>query len=139
MEQGCESTGTAVNIKSNILQSEIEILRENSCISELFDCIDAMKNKPQEWSPIDTVFSAIQICKIMGRYYENGENDILKKVYAFLAYKETKEVIDERLNLFNTTGRNIRTQEDHGKLVINFDRASSMSNGERDILSFISI
>lgn len=136
--QGCESTGTAVNIKSNILQSEIEILRENSCISELFDCIDAMKNKPQEWSPIDTVFSAIQICKIMGRYYENGENDILKKVYAFLAYKETKEVIDERLNLFNTTGRNIRTQEDHGKLVINFDRASSMSNGERDILSFIS-
>ena len=27
--------------------------------------------------------------------------------------------------------------EDHGKLVVRFDRANSMSNGERDILSFV--
>lgn len=47
-------------------------------------------------------------------------------------------MIDERLNLFNTTGRSVQTHEERGKLVINFDRASSMSNGERDILSFIS-
>lgn len=136
--EGCESTGTATNIKSNIQQAAIDDLRVNNNINKLLNCVEMMRNKPQEWCSADVIFSAIQICKVMEQYYENGENDILKKVYAFWSYKEIKDVIDERLDLFNTTGRNIRTREDHGKLVINFERASSMSNGERDILSFIS-
>lgn len=134
----CPSSGTASNIKQQISQDTITALRENSNINSLFDCIAGMKSKPDGWGDIDIVFTAIQLCKIMKQYYDGGENDVLKKVHAFLAYKEAKDLIDERLNLFNTTGRIIRTREDHGKLVINFDRAASMSNGERDILSFIS-
>lgn len=134
----CPSSGTAANIKRQIPQDSVTVLRENCNINTLFDCIVGMKNKPTGWCDIDIVFTAMQLCEIINQYYAIGENDVLKKVHAFLAYKETKDLIDERLNLFNTTGRHIRTREDHGKLVISFDRASSMSNGERDILSFIS-
>lgn len=134
----CQDKGTATYIKQQISQDTIATLRGNSNIDILFDCIAGMKSKPAGWCDIDIVFTAIQLCRIMKQYYDVGENDVLKKVHAFLEYKEAKDLIDERLNLFNTTGRNIKTREDHGKLVINFDRADSMSNGERDILSFIS-
>lgn len=96
-----------------------------------------MNCKPDGWRDIDAIFTAIQLCDLFKSYLEAGENDIFKKVYACLSYKQTKALIDERLNLFNTTGRSVQPHEDHGKLVINFDRAPSMSNGERDILSFI--
>ena len=134
----CSSIGMAANIKQQIPQAAVAVLRENSNINTLFDCIIGMKNKPAGWCDIDIVFTAIQLCEIMNQYYAIGDNGVLKKVHDYLAYKEAKGLIDERLNLFNTTGRNIRTREDHGKLVISFDRAASLSNGERDILSFIS-
>lgn len=134
----CLENGTAESIKNQISQDEINAVNENSNVHALLDCISNMSNKPEGWSDIDTIFTAIQLCDLFKSYLTAGKNDILKKVYAFLSYKETKALIDERLNLFNTTGRSVQTHEDHGKLVINFDRASSMSNGERDILSFIS-
>lgn len=62
----------------------------------------------------------------------------MKKVEDYLRYKKVRNQIDNRLQLFNTTVREIKTHENHGKLIINFDRASAMSNGERDVLSFIS-
>ena len=133
----CAIIGTATNIKRRIPQSAIAVLSEKRNVKELFNCIDTMESKPVGWCDVDTVFTAIQLCKIMNQHYVRNENDILKKVHAYLAYKEAKELIDERLHLFNTTGRSIKTREDHGKLVISFDRATSMSNGERDILSFI--
>lgn len=97
-----------------------------------------MNSKPDGWCDVDAIFTAIQLSNFLKSYFDAGENDILKKFYAFLSYKPTKALIDELLNLFNTTGRNVQTHENHGKLVINFDCAQSMSNGERDILSFIS-
>lgn len=132
--ENCPRRGTVLKIKQQISQTEITNLFENRNIKILFDCIAGMKNKPNRWCDIDIVFTAIQLCKIL----ELGGIKELKEVCAFLEYKETKDLINERLNLFNTTGRKIITQEKKGKLVINFDRASSLSNGERDILSFIS-
>jgi len=134
----CLENGTAEMIKGQISQDEINAVYANSNIHTLLDCISNMNSKPDGWSDIDAIFTAIQLCNLFKSYLDSGENDILKNVYAFLSYKQTKALIDERLNLFNTTGRSVQTHEEHGKLVINFERASSMSNGERDILSFIS-
>jgi len=136
--KNCSDTGTAPVIKSQIAESMVTRLRENSKVNALFECIAEMKSKPQGWSHVDVVFTAIQLCDVLKQYYDSGENDILKRVHAYLSYKETKALVDKRLDLFNTTGRCVRTHEEHGKLVINFDRAPSMSNGERDVLSFVS-
>lgn len=113
------------------------MLRTNSNVAALFDCIAGMTNKPNDWQEIDLAFTTIQICKTIRAHYAAGERDILVKVQSYLAYKSLKELVDKRLADFNTTGRTIRTHEDHGKLVVRFDRANSMSNGERDILSFV--
>lgn len=133
----CAETGTVQEIKSCISLSEIESLRQNTNVAILFDCIADMTCKPANWQPIDVVFTAIQICQIISNHYSNGDRDILKKVFAYLDYKETRAIIDERLAAFDTTGRNIRTHEAQNKLVVTFERAEAMSNGERDILSFI--
>lgn len=134
----CSENGSAENIKNQISQDEINSLYENGNIRTLLECISNMNSQPNGWCDVDTIFTAIQLCNLLKTYHDSGETDILKKVYAFLSYKQTKSLIDERLDLFNTTGRSVQTHEDHGKLVISFDRAPSMSNGERDILSFIS-
>ncbi len=134
----CLENGTAEKIKNQISQDEINAVYANSNIHTLLECISNMNSKPGGWRDIDAIFTAIQLCDLFKSHLDAGENDILKNVYAFLSYKQTKALIDERLNLFNTTGRSVQTHEERGKLVINFDRASSMSNGERDILSFIS-
>lgn len=133
----CPETGTAQEIKNRILLPEIENLRQNENIAILFDCIIDMVNKPTNWQPVDVVFTAIQLCQIISYHYSNGERDILKKVFEYLDYKETRNLIDERLAAFDTTGRNIRTHETQNKLVVTFERAEAMPNGERDILSFI--
>ena len=133
----CPNRGTVVEIKCAISSDTISTLRSNANVATVFDCINDMSNKPTEWQPIDVVFTAIQLCKIISWYYENGERDILKKVHTYLEYNVIREIIDTRLRDFNTTGRTIRTREDHGKLIVSFERAPSLSNGERDILSFV--
>ena len=133
----CPSSGAANNIKQQISESKISCLCENTHIATLFNCIDGMNCKPEGWCAIDIVFTAIQLCETLKEHDKIGDNDILEKTYDYQKYKETRSLIDERLNAFNTTGRIIRTREECGKLVVNFERADSMSNGERDILSFI--
>lgn len=133
----CPTNGTVEEIKSQISLDEITTLQNNSNISILFDCINKMANLPPKWHPIDVIFTAIQLCKVIGSHYSNGEKDIIKKVHTYLEYKTIRETIDKRLEDFNTTGRVIKTREDHGKLIVTFDRADSLSNGERDILSFV--
>lgn len=133
----CPTRGTVSEIKKGISLDSITELRTNSNVSALFDCIAEMTKKPDNWEEIDLVFTAIQICKIMEAHYAKDERNILEEVKDYLDYKALKESVDERLADFNTTGRSIKTHEDHGKLVVRFDRADSMSNGERDILSFV--
>lgn len=135
---GCSQNGSSETIKKQISQDEINALYENENIRTLLECIIEMDDHPAGWCDVDAIFTAIQLCDLLKTNQQSGKSNILKKVYAFLLYKQTKSLIDERLDLFNTTGRNIQTHEDHGKLIISFERASSMSNGERDILSFIS-
>lgn len=133
----CPNCGTTDQIKRAIPLDRIAALRNNDNVAALFDCINEMEHKPSEWQPIDVVFTAIQICKVIGHRYDAGDRDIIKKVHAYLEYKAVRDIIDNRLADFNTTGRTIRTREDHGKLIVGFERADSLSNGERDILSFV--
>ena len=133
----CPNCGTTEEIKNAIPLDRIATLRNNNNVAVLFDCINEMAHKPSGWQPIDVVFTAIQLCRVIGNHYDADDSDIIKKVYAYLEYKAVREIIDNRLADFNTTGRTIKTREDHGKLIVGFERADSLSNGERDILSFV--
>ena len=133
----CPIYGTADAIKSGISLNIISTLKHNNNVSIFFNCINEMTHKPIKWKAIDVVFTAIQLCNVIGHHYDNGDIDIIKKAYTYLEYKSIRDTIDNRLADFNTTGRSIKTREDHGKLIISFERADSLSNGERDVLTFV--
>lgn len=133
----CDTVGNAIDIKHRIEEVAINSVLSNENVAALVNCIRCMNKLPEGWCDVDAIFTAVQICKTIENHYSNGERDIIKRALSYAEYKETRAKIDERLANFNTTGRTIRTREDHGKLVIDFTRADAMSNGERDVLSFI--
>lgn len=75
----------------------------------------------------------IQIVAIL----KNEGIEVIHSAYAWARYKAIKEIIDLRLQEFDTTGLDLKTVKKNGRLIISFGRASRMSNGERDLLSFV--
>lgn len=62
-----------------------------------------------------------------------------KNACTFNSYRLDKQRFDETLTTFNCTWKNIRSSETGGKLVVKFPKANQISNGQRDILIFISM
>jgi len=82
------------------------------------------------WWCFQTLFLAvIQILEVV-KDPANG----IKETCEFNDYVEYRHLVDRRLELYNTTGRTIRTKETNGKLIVEFLEANKMSNGERDVL-----
>jgi hypothetical protein len=69
----------------------------------------------------------------------SADTDKFRNACKYSAYKLEKSRFEEIINDFNTTWKNIRARESDGSLVISFPKATEISNGQRDILSFISM
>ena len=63
--------------------------------------------------------------------------DVVKNALAWKNYNKLKKILNQRIDDFNTTGLDLRTRQSHNKLSISFGRANRMSNGERDVLFFV--
>lgn len=61
----------------------------------------------------------------------------IKAATAYVEYQERRKKFDSNLQLLDTTWRNIHTEEDKGNLVVKFPHADEISNGQRDLLTFI--
>ncbi|WP_298238401.1 hypothetical protein [uncultured Algibacter sp.] len=77
---------------------------------------------------------AIQIIWIF-----NKDIDNFKLACNYSNYRMARNEFDINLSHFDSTWKNIRTAQEQNKLVIKFPKASEISNGQRDILSFISM
>lgn len=69
----------------------------------------------------------------------NQDVDRFKKACNYSNYKLDKEHFDTTLETFNCTWKNIKSSETRGQLVVKFPKAIHISNGQRDILTFISM
>ena len=69
----------------------------------------------------------------------NANSAGFKDACAFSNYKFEKQRIQRVLSDFNSTWKNIRPIETNGKLIVKFPKAIHISNGQRDILTFISM
>lgn len=78
--------------------------------------------------------AAIQIISLY-----NSDHNNFKAACNFSNYLLDKQRFDETLSTFNCTWRNISTSQTGGKLVVKFPQAIHISNGQRDILTFISM
>lgn len=69
----------------------------------------------------------------------NQDVERFKNACNYSNYKLDKERFDTTLQTFNCTWKNIRSSETQGKLVVKFPKAIHISNGQRDILTFIAM
>lgn len=130
------SSGTAREIKDSITSDSIGSLKQNLLISEAIQIVMGLEYLPIELksdNDKDLLLTAIQVIQVFKHF-----GSVIKKAKQYLEYIEYKNDLDYKLQMLNTTGRTIKTKETKNKLVVEFLAANKMSNGERDVLSFIS-
>jgi energy-coupling factor transporter ATP-binding protein EcfA2 len=69
----------------------------------------------------------------------NQDANVFKDACTFSNYHLDKLRFDTTLTTFNCTWKNIRSSQTGGQLVVKFPKAIHISNGQRDILTFISM
>lgn len=118
--------------KDKILEnigSDLSDLQKNTYLKAIADII-----KNYETNEVSCYLSAIQFIWL----YNNDKNSF-KKVYEYYCYQVKKEKIEGILSTFNSTWKNIKAKEERNQLVVKFPPAKDISNGQRDVLSFISM
>ncbi|AZQ44865.1 hypothetical protein [Nonlabens ponticola] len=127
-----EQNGTAAQLKNWINANCIERLREINHLSTLAEIIGNFDIGQD--SEVDNFLLAIQVIWIYNR-----DVDAFKAACKYSNYRMAKDEFDMNLSHFDSTWKNIRTTQEQGRLLLKFPRANEISNGQRDILSFIAM
>lgn len=92
--------------------------------------------KTKNYLETESFLAAIQIVKV----YLSSPTDF-NKALKYLEYLGEKKYYEEILNGYNTTRHKILPREDKksGSLIIEFPKATQISNGQRDVLTFITL
>ena len=110
-------------------ENNLSELRNITCLKGIADII-----KNYETNEVSCYLSAIQFI-----WLYNDDKNGFKKVYEYYSYEVKKEKIEGILSTFNSTWKNIEAKKVKGQLVVKFPLAKDISNGQRDVLSFISM
>ena len=119
-------SGTQNDIKRTVnasIFSDINAIEAYACLKRTF-CngkkdIDAFTN----------------IFQIISFYKKNKTN--INAFFRYDEYIKYKAEIDKNISDLNSTWKEIKTKEKEGKLIVEFPFADVISNGQRDILTFI--
>jgi hypothetical protein len=126
-------SGTADSIKSWIdthKKSDMDSVEEFRRLSELLRRFDEIK------SDVDSYLAAYQIIEVA---QSMGKN--FKKAVNYLCYQDDKAYYESTISNFNTTRHAIKPKEDKksNSLIVEWPKAHEISNGQRDVLSFITL
>ena len=127
-----------LKVSSKKIIDEIEIkylsiLKEINYMNEIVEIIK--KYDKTSKSDVALYLDAIQLI-IM--YNEDGNE--FNSVCAYNEYLVEKRELDVNFNFFKSTWKNISPKEVKGKgVLIEFPKANQISNGERDVLSFVAL
>lgn len=81
---------------------------------------------------VDAILSAIQICEL-----RKEEPTKFKSFVKRSSYSAQKEKFTEIFRSLGATWKDISPREVKGRLVVEFPKAHEISNGERDVISFV--
>lgn len=118
--------------KDKILEnigSDLSDLQKNTYLKAIADII-----KNYETNEVSCYLSAIQFI-----WLYNDDRNGFKKVYEYYCYEVKREKIEGILSTFNSTWKNIEAKKVKEQLVVKFPLAKDISNGQRDVLSFVSM
>lgn len=125
-------TGTADNLNLWINENKIQNLIVIEPLNNLAQHI--MQSNLGVQNIASAFLIAIQI------HYEYEKDKFkFKKAVKYSDYKLEKNEYQEMLSAFNTTWRNITPKEIQSKLIVEFPKANQISNGQRDVITFITL
>lgn len=130
-----EQQGSGLDLKlwiaSNILPSVMHLDE----LVKLMDIISSFRfvNANQ---PVDVFLASWQLL-----FVKNKMGTDFKKACKYLSYKRDKEYFSETITNFNPVSDrfNIKPKEENGSLVVRWPKAHEISNGQRDILTFMAL
>lgn len=94
------------------------------------------QNKVSRLRISDTRFSRFEVFFQIIWLYNNRRAN-LREVKRHEEYINLKNSYNKIINSIDTTRRNIAAHEQDGKLIVSFPKADTISNGQRDIITFI--
>lgn len=125
--------GTADQVKQWIdinKKVELNAITEFSRLANILRRFDGIQND------VDSFLAAFQFIEV----FQSMSGDFKKAVnYSF--YLEDKDYYEKTIANFNTTRHTIKPKEDkkHNCLIVEWPKAHEISNGQRDVLSFITL
>lgn len=125
-------SGTADNINRWIKENKIQQLSAIEPLNILAQYIMQFNIGVQELT--QSFLTAIQI------HYEYQRNkQQFKKAIKYSNYRLEKTEYEVMLSAFNTSWCNISPKESRSKLIVEFPKANKISNGQRDVITFITL
>lgn len=127
-------SGTADQIKAWILTFKIIELRAIDELNKLAELIRKYDDRNIS-DEVDSFLAAFQIIDIFNSIGAN-----FKKASKYVHYLAAKEEYTQIIQSVNSTRLNIKPKEDKKKgLIVEWPKAHEISNGQRDVLSFITL
>lgn len=122
-------TGTKQQIEQQIQDSVFDNLFNDVMYKEIFDVSDKFVNFNNNKEKFYFFYELLYLWK--------ESKDEIKRAIKYDEYKEFKDRFDKNLRLIDSTWKNIRTEEKDKQLIVRFPHADEISNGQRDILTFV--
>lgn len=125
-------TGNAATLREWITENQLLTLE---AIAQLVPIVDLIENSSLGvTSRTYAHLASLQIVRTYG-----ADKKKFKKACRFSNFRFEKSKYRDLLSAFNSSSREITPREKQGKLIVEFPKAHLISNGERDVLSFISL
>lgn len=129
-----QQNGTIEVIKSWIEQNKLPELRGVKELNELAQIVTSFDSQ-NSLSETEGFLAAFQIISMFNSLGAN-----FKKAVNYTCYLDEKAYYEHTISQFNTTRYTIRPKEDKNNgLIVEWPKAHEISNGQRDILSFITL
>lgn len=122
--------GTAKAIIANIPDVWFSILETNTVYAQIIASFSRFIDGD---TPFDRYVFVYQLLCFWGK-----NKAVVRKANQRTHYDLYKQNVDWNLSLLDQTWKQIHSEEKEGKLIVHFPQADEISNGQRDILTFVS-
>ena len=124
-----EHRGTAVKIIDQIDPLLYDKLESNDIYKEIMSSLEPFAQGFSNFQRFDLFYQTLI-------FWISNKADI-RKAKARREYEEWKQKFDANLTILDSTWKSIHSVEKDSKLIVEFPHADEISNGQRDILTFV--
>lgn len=125
-------SGDSNSIKQHIDSTMIDSFLSNSIFNNIFTKFEGFY---KETNTVDKILHTIQLFLFLSQ----KEKQLLKKYLKYREYKQKYDYSKDVISKFNATWKDIKVKRKNDQLIVEFPNAHFISNGQRDILTFVSM